>query len=649
MREIVLGTAGHVDHGKTSLVLALTGIDTDRLKEEKRRGITIELGFAFLDLPCGRRLGIVDVPGHERFVKNMVAGASGIDLLAFVIAADEGIMPQTREHFEICRLLGVKRGLVILTKKDMVDPEWLEMVREDARQFVAGSFLDGAPIIAVSSLSGEGLDEVKAALDRLVQESEVAEALGPFRLPVDRVFTMKGFGVVVTGTSISGRIGVGEEIAVYPKGHTGRIRGIQVHGREVEMVEAGKRTAINIQGLDTWMVARGDMLATPGSMAPALILDADFFYLSANAKPLKNRARVRVHLGTAEIMGRVVLLAADELAPGESADIQLILEEPVAAWPQDRFVVRSYSPVTTIGGGVIFNAGPPKRRRFKEANEKVFSLYRSGSLEELALLHLTEAGAAGLEFDALCVKMGQFGKRFRKLLDGPISSRKMVMVDSERQRLVAAEIFTGLGEKLVAILARFHEANPMQPGLSKEELRSRLPGQVNQKLFHLLLGGLSKESKIAVDEARVRLAGHRVSLATDAAGLKAEMGYLYAEAGLAPPTIKEMQARFAKYSPSLVREVLELLVREQSLFRVSEDLYFHGPALAALMEKVKDFLGREGEIDAPRFKDLTGLTRKFSIPLLEYFDRIKLTIRVGDKRIMRGALERQSRAFPLNS
>ncbi|MBU4411703.1 MAG: selenocysteine-specific translation elongation factor, partial [Proteobacteria bacterium] len=396
MREIVLGTAGHVDHGKTSLVRALTGIDTDRLKEEKKRGITIELGFAFLDLPCGHRLGIIDVPGHERFVKNMVAGATGIDLLAFVIAADEGIMPQTREHFEICRLLGVKRGLVILTKKDMVDAEWLALVQEDVRQFLAGSFLADAPMVAVSSTTGEGLDEVRKVLDTLVRTSEFSEAHGPFRLPVDRVFSMKGFGVVVTGTSISGRIGVGEDITVYPQGHTAKIRGIQVHGQDVELVEAGKRTAINIQGLDTEMIARGNMLATPGTLAPSYLLDGDFFYLSSCAKPLKNRSRVRVHIGTAEIMGRIVLLEDEELAPGSRANVQILLEEPFGAWPGDRYVVRSYSPVATIGGGGIWNGSPPKRRRFKEANSEIFGLYQEGSPEDISLLHLREAGVAGL-------------------------------------------------------------------------------------------------------------------------------------------------------------------------------------------------------------------------------------------------------------
>ena len=635
MREIVLGTAGHVDHGKTSLVKALTGIDTDRLKEEKKRGITIELGFAFLDLPCGHRLGIIDVPGHERFVKNMVAGASGIDLVAFVIAADEGIMPQTREHFEICRLLGVKRGLVILTKKDMVDPEWLELVREDVRQFLKGSFLEGVPMLAASAVTGEGIAEVREALDQLVRGSEFNEAYGPFRLPVDRVFSMKGFGAVVTGTSISGRINVGDDVTVYPAGHTAKIRGIQVHGQEMTLVEAGKRTAINIQGLDLEMVARGDMLASPGTLRPSYIFDADFLYLSGNAKPLKNRARVRVHIGTAEIMARIVLLDDEELVPGSEANVQILLEAPFVAWPGDHYVVRSYSPVFTIGGGAILNGTPPKRRRFRESNREVFSCYHEGSSEDLVLLHLAEAGVAGLTFDELSVKTGQFGKRFKKLLEAPISSRRIVVVDSERQRMLAARTFDETAAALVKILTEFHRDNSMKPGLSKEELRSRLPGSIDPRLFQLLLGTLGKQGSIVVEESIVRLASHQVSFKEDARTIRAEMTEFYRQAGLTPPTVREVQEHFARYPLSLVREILEVLVREQELVKISEDLYFHLSVLAALQEQVIEFIRREGEIDAPRFKNMTGLTRKFSIPLLEYFDKIKVTIRVGDRRLLR--------------
>lgn len=635
MREVVLGTAGHVDHGKTSFVKALTGIDTDRLKEEKARGITIELGFAYLDLPCGHRLGIVDVPGHERFVKNMVAGAAGIDLVAFIVAADEGIMPQTREHFEICKLLGVKRGLIVITKKDMVEPDWLALVQEEVRGFLAGSFLADSPMVAVSAVTGEGLDEARTILDQLVRESDFVEAYGPFRLPVDRVFTMKGFGVVVTGSSISGRIKVGEEVVFYPRGVAGRIRGIQVHGADREEVEAGNRTAINVQGVEKEQVARGDVLASPGCLQPSVRLDAEFFYLSGNTKPLKNRARVRLHLGTAEIMARVVLLEADELAPGSRADVQLLLEEPASVWPGDHYVIRSYSPVATIGGGVIWNCSPPRRRRYKEINQRAFVLYRSGSQEELALFHLEEGGLVGLAMAEMAVKLGLFGKRLKKVMDPLLTNRRVIMVDSERQRLIAATVLEGLGSQVEGLLVEFHRANPMKQGLPLEELRSRLHRALDQRLFQLLLTELAKRGVTVLDGSTIRLATHQVSLAADAEALRSGMVGYYREAGLAVPTVKEVRDRFAAYPASLVQQVQAVLVGEGELVKVSEELYFSAAALNDLKEKMIAFIRQEGEIDAPRFKDLTGLTRKFSIPLLEYFDKIKLTIRVGDKRILR--------------
>jgi selenocysteine-specific elongation factor len=636
MRELILGTAGHVDHGKTSLVRAITGIDTDRLKEEKERGITIELGFAFLDLPCGHRLGIVDVPGHERFVKTMVAGVSGIDLVAFVIAADEGIMPQTREHFDICRLMGVERGLIVLTKIDMVDPEWLELVQEEVREFFVGSFLAEAPLLKVSAVTGQGIPEVRATLDRLVQESEFTEAYGPFRLPVDRIFAMKGFGAVITGTSMSGRIGLGEEVIIYPKGIGARIRGIQIHGSDMKEVEAGNRTAINLQGVEKEAITRGDVLATPDSLRPSYVLDADFLYLAGNRKPLKNRTRVRVHLGTAEVMGRIALLEQDELEPGASADVQLLLEEPVGTWPKDRYVVRSYSPVYTIGGGGILNGAAPKRRRFKKANREVFALYHEGTLEDLILLHLREAGIAGLTASELAIKMGVFGNRLKKILNGPISARQVLVADSERQRLVAAVVYNGLKERTLAILEEFHRQQPLKPGLSKEELRTRIHRHLDPRLFQLLLQELiQKERKLAQDEATVRLAGHQVALAANDQTVREEVEEFYRQAGLQPPTVKEVFAQLDRAPRPLVQEILEMLARERVLIKITEELYFHAAVLENLQQRLIEHLQKEKEIDAQGFKTLTGLTRKFSIPLLEYFDKNKITIRVGDKRILR--------------
>jgi len=635
VREIILGTAGHVDHGKTSLIRALTGIDTDRLKEEKERGITIELGFAYLDLPCGHRLGIVDVPGHEKFIKNMVAGAAGMDLVAFIIAADEGIMPQTREHFEICRLLGIERGLIVITKKDMVEADWLELVIDDVKTFFDGSFLEDAPLIPVSSTTGENIEEVRNVLDRLVAASDFSEPQGPFRMPVDRVFSMKGFGTVITGTAISGRIKTGEDLMFYPSRTSGKIRGIQIHNKDTEEAEAGHRTAINIQGLEKELINRGEMAAAVNCLQPSYLLDGRFFYLDSNKKSYKNRTRVRIHIGTAEIMGRLVLLSEEELTPGSEADVQILLEEQAGCWPGDRYVVRSYSPIHTIGGGVIFNSSPRKRKRFREENKQIFQTYRKNIPEELALLHIKENGYNGLTLEKLGVKMGTFGKRLKKIVQQPLSSRKIILVEQDKQRMVSSEVFEKLGVKLCSVLTAYHKENPLKAGLSKEELRSRLYSGLDQRLFQFLLNDLQKKEAIIQDQALIRIKDHQVSLKDEEKTLRSELETFYRQAALAPPTIKEVKARFSKYPVHLLKEVLSVMTDDDQLVKISEDLYFYKHSMDTLKEKLVAHLIKEGEVDMPAFKDLTGLSRKFSIPLLEYFDRIKITIRVGDKRILR--------------
>jgi selenocysteine-specific elongation factor len=640
MREIVLGTAGHVDHGKTSLVRALTGIETDRLKEEKKRGITIELGFAFLDLPCGHRLGIVDVPGHEKFVKNMVAGVTGMDLLAFVIAADEGIMPQTREHFEICRLLGVRQGLVILTKIDMVDPEWLDMVEEEVREFCVGSFLEGAPIIRVSSVTGAGIDEVRRVLNEFVESQTFSEAFGPFRLPVDRVFAMKGFGAVVTGTSISGRIAIGDELRLYPTDLVTKVRGIQVHSQSVGEVEAGHRTAINLQGVDVAQVERGMVAAPPGVLQPNYMLDCRFLYLASNAKPIRHRARVRIHLGTAEIIGRISLLDRDEVKPGEETGVQLLLETPVAVWPGDRAGIRSYSPVATIGGGAVLgNLSAKKRRRATERdqayNRTIIATLQDGSPEEKILLFLEESGAKGLTFDELAIRLGLFGKNLKKQLNEPISTRRIVVVDSASQRYLSRTVTDAIIDGMVASLTAYHRDNPLQNGLAKEELRSGLGKRLDPKVFNFCLGELLKQGKVVQEESVVRLATHTVALKGDEKKLRTVLEDWYRQKGLSTATVRDTMDEFTDYPEAMVKEVLALLLRDEKLVKISETLYYDAQVMTRLQSDVTAYIEREGEIDAPGFKNLTNLTRKFSIPILEYFDRIKLTIRVGDKRILR--------------
>lgn len=639
MREIILGTAGHVDHGKTSLIRALTGIETDRLKEERERGITIELGFAHLDLPCGHRVGIVDVPGHEKFIRTMVAGAAGMDLVAFVIAADEGIMPQTVEHFEICRLLGVRDGIIILTKKDTVDQEWLDMVIEEARDFFAGSFLADAPIVPVNSMGGEGIDTIVGLLDAKVAAIDFHEAFGPFRMAVDRVFSMKGFGTVITGTSLAGRIETGAELSFYPGGLTAKIRGIQVHGQDVGLVEAGHRVAINLQGIEKEQIHRGDMAATPGSMIISSLLDAELHCLRSTARKLRNRTQVRVHLGTREIVGRILLLESEILEPGDTTRIQLMLQEPAAVWPGDHYLIRSHSPITTIGGGVIFNNGPKRRKRThqrdQQANRDAFAALAAADDECRLLMLIEECGATGITVDQLAARTGVFSKRLKRQLQHPLSTGALVVVDPESQRFLAAPVAETLSQRMVDLLTAFHQQNPLATGLAKEALRSQLKPTIDAKVLHSLLAALVKKRVIEQIGAEIKISGHTVTLQVDEQAMEAHLRVLYQKSGLAPPILKEVFATFHHFPERQILQVIDLLVKKGVLVRINESLFFHAPAIVQLQEGLVSFIRREGAIDAQGFKGLTGLTRKFSIPLLEHFDTIKLTIRIDDKRVLR--------------
>lgn len=640
MREIVLGTAGHVDHGKTSFIRALTGFETDRLKEEQKRGITIELGFAYLDLPCGHRVGIVDVPGHEKFVKTMVSGVSGIDILAFIVAADEGIMPQTVEHFEICRLMGVQQGIIIVTKKDLVDPEWMEMVNEEIQEFCSGSFLEGAPLINVSSTSGEGIELVRDEIDKIVKQHNFHEVFGPFRLSADRIFAIKGFGAVVTGTSISGRTSVGEDLRIYPTDRVAKIRGIQVHSSAVDEVEAGHRTAINLQGVSKSEIERGMVLAPENTLHASYMLDCQFLYLASSAKPLKHRARVRVHLGTAEIIGRISLLDRDELQPGDEAPVQVLLEEKAVVWPGDRYVIRSYSPVATIGGGAVLgNVSPRKRKRLlegdREYNKDMFSILKDGSIEDKTLFFLKESRELGLTADELGIRLGLFGKHLKKALQDPISTKKMVVVDSAAQRYVIVDIAENIKKLFVDYLTGYHKTNPLQQGLVKEELRTSLGRKIDQKVYNYCMNDLIRKGVVIQEESVVRMADHEVALKADEEQLRKDLDAWFGTRGLSTPTIKETMEHFEEYPAKLVKEVISLDIRDGKILKVSESLYYSKEILDPLIESVKKYIEEHGEIDAPTFKELTGLTRKFSIPILEYLDREKITMRIGDKRILR--------------
>ena len=634
MKQIILGTAGHIDHGKTSLIKALTGTDTDRLKEEKERGITIELGFAALDLPSGQHLGIVDVPGHEKFVKNMVAGATGIDIVVMVIAADEGVMPQTREHMEICTLLGVKYGIVAVTKIDMVDEEWLELALDDIRNFVGGTFLEDAAVATVSSVTREGIPEFIKALDELAAKIPERPPSDLFRLPIDRVFTIKGFGTVITGTLISGRVQVGDTIMIYPSGIKSKVRGIQVHNKSAEEAVAGMRTAINFQGLEKEAISRGEVLSKPKSLESSYMVDVFMHYLASNKKPLKNRTRVRFHTGTSEVLGNVILLDREELAPGEDTVVQMRLDTPVALVKDDRFVIRSYSPVFTIGGGKVLNPIPLKHKRFKPDAVAGLKTLGHQTPEAIISFHVEASGYQGVSFAHLKIMTNLPDKQLENILQGLLSQKTMIQVDKENRIYIHALCFESLENDARRQLADYHKANPLKPGMPKEELKSKFPPLLTSKLFNLTLNQMIKENKIVQEENIIRLASHTVSLGGKQADVKDKILKNYLNAGLEPPYFKEL-AKSLEMDAKRAKDVLMHLVAGGAIVKVKEDLYFHAEAIKDLKKRLVKFLEDQGEITTPQFKEMTGVSRKYVIPLAEHFDSTNVTLRVGDVRKLR--------------
>jgi len=636
MKQIVLGTAGHIDHGKTALIKALTGIDTDRLKEEKERGITIELGFASLVLPSGLRMGIVDVPGHEKFVKHMVAGVWGIDLVALVVAADEGIMPQTGEHLDICRLLAVKKGLVVVSKIDLADSELVQLVGEEVRELVKGTFLEGAPIVNVSSLTGEGIPQLLDTLDRLANEVQGRTSEGLFRLPIDRVFVMKGFGTVVTGTLVSGSISVGNMVQILPSLREGKVRGIQVHNEIVEIARAGQRTAVNLQGIEKSRINRGDVLVLPQTITPTYMVDAYLEHLPTSPRPLRNRIKQRFHIGTSSRMATIVLLDREELAPGEKGFVQLRFEKPVVALPQDRFVIRGSFAIQTLGGGIIVDSHPAKHKRLAKDVLAGLVILREGEEEEIVSHQLASSGGRGMTLRELGERVNIPTSRLSKLLRGLMSRAEIVTIDGDEGRFIHHRGYEQLKKKTLSYILEFHEKHPLRLGPSKEEVKSKLPKTVEAKLFHRMLKELMDSNEILVEKDKLRLPTHRVSLRDDQKRLKNMVEEFFAKGGLQSPSPKELALKLSA-DESEVRNVIRLLMEEGAIIKAKEDMFFHKEAVEKLKGELIRFLRDHHEITTAQFKEITKVSRKYAIPLIEYFDNSKVTIRVGEKRLLRGA------------
>jgi selenocysteine-specific elongation factor len=593
MRNIIVGTAGHIDHGKTALVKALTGTDADRLAEEKRRGITIDLGFAHLQLTDDIRIGFIDVPGHERFVRNMLAGAAGIDVVLFVISAAESIKPQTREHFEICRMLGVQAGVVALTKADLVEPDLLELVRLEVDEFAAGSFLEGAAKIAVSSATGEGLGELRAELERTARSVHPKSAAGWFRLPIDRSFTMKGFGTVVTGTLISGVLKPEQEVEVYPLGRRLRVRGLQVYGEPTEHARAGERTALNLVGIEAGEMHRGMVLSEPGRFSPVTILDCQLEFLPS-VKPLKNRSPVHFHTGSANVEAEVRFLD-----PGWA---RITLKEPVLVLPGDRFIIRRFSPVVTIGGGVVVDISA--------------HAYFPGRLAALRPEHLAIEAPWGITEDQL---IAWTGLRDVTVLPGVEAAGKWLI---SRVRVVE------LRQQLVEACKKFHRDHSLLPGIPKQDLKTAVMADASPEVFDYVLAGAGE---LTQDGEIVRMKTHRVVLKQDEAQARAAIESSFERAGLAAPAVNDV-LRGSGVESARSRSILQMLLREGRLTRISDELVLHVSALAGLHELLTSKRG--SRFSVPAFKEWTGVSRKYAIPLLEYLDREHVTRREGDERVI---------------
>jgi selenocysteine-specific elongation factor len=630
-KSVIVGTAGHIDHGKSALVEALTGTHPDRLAEEKRRGITIDLGFAFLE-ENGVKFGLVDVPGHERFVSNMLAGAAGIDLVLLVIAADESIKPQTREHFDICRLLGVTRGVVALTKSDLPDADTLGLVRLEVEEYLRGSFLERAPIVPVSAKTGAGLAELKKALHTVAAEIPGKNAARYFRLPIDRAFAMKGFGTVVTGTLISGSVGTEDEVELFPGGKRLRVRGVQSGGKSIERGVAGQRTAVNLAGIDHDAVKRGMTLATPGRFRTTRRVDVRLTLLPSSRK-LKHRARVHFHAGTAETIAEVLLYGQSVLAPGQSALGHLRLQDDALTLAGDRFIVRQFSPVFTIGGGVILDS-LARRPTLRDTGRTAFlEIVESGKREEI-LAAMTERALLGLAFEEIVARTGWFEQEIRETAQKLAATGRIKIVSPEPLILLARKAFDHVRGKIGERVERFHRENPLSQGIAREDLRANLGRRVRAETFRAALEELASEKKLDVQGELVKRAGSQIELQPEEAKAKAEIEKAFGDAGLAVPSVKEVLAKLSVESKRS-EKLLQILLREKSLVRVSPELIFHRDALVRLKEKLAAHKKAKGErISVPVFKELAGISRKYAIPLLEYLDRERVTRRAGDERVI---------------
>jgi selenocysteine-specific elongation factor len=633
MKYTILGTAGHIDHGKSTLVKALTGTDPDRLKEEKERGITLDLGFASLDLPGGNRLGIVDVPGHEGLIKNMLAGVGGIDIVMLVIAADEGIMPQTREHLAICNLLQVKQGLIALTKLDATEKDWLALVQDEVRDFVKGTFLEKAPIVPVSAKTGENLDKLKQELDKLAKEVSPKSPNGILRLPIDRVFTMKGFGTVITGTLLSGTISQDQEVDMLPKGITTKVRGIQSHNQAAQRAVAGQRTAVNLQGVEKDQLSRGDTIVTKGYFKTTRNVDCSLVLLPQTTRSIKTGTRIRFYNNTQEAIGRATLVGSQVMNPGDTGYVQFRLEQPVLIQHCDRFIIRFYSPMETLGGGMVLNPHPRRHRNSTmQESVKNLGILENGTLEERLAVIVAGKALAGIEEAEIIGSVAADKAEITGALAALASKKSIVRVDN---LYVHTGQLTTLEKKVLDLIASYHKANSLKPGIDKEEVKGMLKVRLHPKALNMAIDGLIRKKQIETEGSKLKLPGFKPAVGKDQGLYKDKIVEAIRKGGSQPPVREELPALFG-ITDKDAKDLLKLLADEGRLARINDSLYLDKVVLETLKTDLVKFLQEKKEIVVADFRDLAKTSRKFAVPILEYFDSQKLTQRVGDKRVLRG-------------
>ncbi|MCG8482143.1 MAG: selenocysteine-specific translation elongation factor [Clostridia bacterium] len=629
MKNIIIGTAGHIDHGKTSLIKALTGRETDRLEEEKKRGITIDLGFTYFNLSNGEKAGIIDVPGHEKFIKNMLAGVGGMDVVLMVIAADEGIMPQTREHLDILSILNIKQGIVVLTKKDMVEEDWLQMVEEEIKEEIQGSFLENAPIIPVSSITGEGIEALKQEMTKMTETAVTKNIHIPFRIPIDRVFSVDGFGTVITGTQIEGTLNTGDEVILYPTNLETKIRNIQVHGEKAASSYAGQRVAINLANVKKTDINRGDVLASKDALEETMMIDVKLDLLKSTVRELSNRTRVRFYHGTKEILCRVVLLDADILKAGEHGYAQLRLEEKIAVKKDDYFVLRFYSPMETIGGGIILDENPSKHKRYNMDVIEALRLRETGSEKDILDSLIKKYSKNYMPLGYIFNRLGKEKKEASSLLQQLVSEKKAIMLTEEL--VMHHSVMSMISKELSHILTQFHNQNPLKIGMGKEELRNRLFKGKN-KWADLFLNYFSDCGIIKVAHQMVSLDEFKVKYSKKQLKIKTQIENLYYDNQFTVPVVSELIKSFEDHQET--KQILQSLIEEGVLIKIDNDICLHHKNYNKSVDKLKAYLEKNGSITVADFRDLIGTSRKYALPILEYFDQMKITKNIEDARVL---------------